>query len=162
MSEKPVRDRPRRLADWLNPTGCNEGPLLERVGDQAEALRRDAVEACRPRSDSPRLRRKSHSQAPHPARPSGQVGACVSALAETFFAPTSLTRLCESWMRENRTSSLSGGRRPALRCASSDPTCAGQCFDPEGSSPSAARMRGGVSKGGGNASPAGERDHGEP
>jgi hypothetical protein len=40
--------------------------------------------------------------------------------------------------------------------------CAGQCFDPEGSSPSAARMRGGVSKGGGNASPAGERDHGEP
>ena len=21
MSEKPVRDRPRRLADWLNPTG---------------------------------------------------------------------------------------------------------------------------------------------
>ena len=40
--------------------------------------------------------------------------------------------------------------------------CAGQCFDPEGSSPSAARMRGGVSKGGGNASPAGERGHGEP
>src|SRR3954468_12745457 len=31
-------------------------------------------------------------------------------------------RLCESWMRENRTSSLSGGRRPALRRASSDPT----------------------------------------
>src|SRR4051794_41661725 len=30
-------------------------------------------------------------------------------------------RLCESWMRENRTSSLSGGRRPALRRASSDP-----------------------------------------
>ena len=21
MSEKPVRDRPRRLADWLNPAG---------------------------------------------------------------------------------------------------------------------------------------------
>ena len=40
--------------------------------------------------------------------------------------------------------------------------CAGQRFDPEGSSPSAARMWGGVSKGGGNASPAGERDHGEP
>ena len=40
--------------------------------------------------------------------------------------------------------------------------CAGQRFDPEGSSPSAARMRGGVSKDGGNASSAGERDHGEP
>ena len=40
--------------------------------------------------------------------------------------------------------------------------CAGQCFDPEDSSPSAARMRGGVSKDGGNASSAGERDHGEP
>ena len=40
--------------------------------------------------------------------------------------------------------------------------CAGQRFDPEGSSPSAARMRGGVSKDGGNASSAGERNHGEP
>ena len=40
--------------------------------------------------------------------------------------------------------------------------CAGQRFDPEGSSPSAARMRGGVSKDGGNASSAGEHDHGEP
>ena len=24
MSEKPVRDRPRRLADWLNPTGAKK------------------------------------------------------------------------------------------------------------------------------------------
>jgi hypothetical protein len=40
--------------------------------------------------------------------------------------------------------------------------CAGQRLDPEGSSPSAARMRGGVSKDGGNASSAGEHDHGEP
>jgi hypothetical protein len=40
--------------------------------------------------------------------------------------------------------------------------CAGQCFDLEGSSPSAARMRGGVSKDGGNVSSAGELDHGEP
>ena len=40
--------------------------------------------------------------------------------------------------------------------------CAGQRFDPEGSSPSAARMRGGLSKDGGNASSAGERNHGEP
>jgi len=40
--------------------------------------------------------------------------------------------------------------------------CAGQRPDPEGSSPSAARMRGGVSKDGGNASSAGERNHGEP
>jgi len=40
--------------------------------------------------------------------------------------------------------------------------CAGQRLDPEGSSPSAARMRGGVSKGGSNASSAGEHDHGEP
>ena len=40
--------------------------------------------------------------------------------------------------------------------------CAGQRTGPEGSSPSAARMRGGVSKDGSNASSAGERDHGEP
>src|SRR5512135_438308 len=40
--------------------------------------------------------------------------------------------------------------------------CAGQRLDPESSSPSAARMRGGVSKDGGNASSAGERNHGEP
>jgi hypothetical protein len=40
--------------------------------------------------------------------------------------------------------------------------CAGQRLDPEGSSPSTARMRGGVSKDRGNASSAGERNHGEP
>src|SRR5512135_1762324 len=40
--------------------------------------------------------------------------------------------------------------------------CAGQRLDPEGSSPSAARMRGGLSKDGGNASSAGEHGHGEP
>ena len=33
-----------------------------------------------------------------------------------------MRHLCESGLRENRTSRLSGGRRPALRGASSDPT----------------------------------------
>ena len=76
MSEKPVRDRPRRLADWLNPTGDKKvHSLVDKVY-----------------------------------------------LPDSFFESASPTRLCESWMRETRTSSLSGGRRPALRCASSDPT----------------------------------------
>ncbi len=35
--------------------------------------------------------------------------------------------------------------------------CAGQRLDREGLSPSGARMRGAISKGGGNVSPAGER-----
>ena len=33
-----------------------------------------------------------------------------------------MRHLCESGLRENRTGRLSGGRRPALRGASSDPT----------------------------------------
>jgi hypothetical protein len=122
MSEKPVRDRPRRLADWLNPTGGKGGPLLEGSGDQAEVLWRIAVEGCRPQSGLPRLGRRSHSQAPRPVSPLGSPGLVLPALPESFVAPESLTRFCESWMRENRTSSLSGGRRPALRRASSDPT----------------------------------------
>ena len=44
-----------------------------------------------------------------------RVGTCAPDLPDSFFEPALLTRLCESWMRENRTSSLSGGRRPALR-----------------------------------------------
>jgi hypothetical protein len=162
MSEKPVRDRPRRLADWLNLAGCKEDPLLGGSGFQVEGFGDLAAEKRRPQSSSPRLGPKAHSQAPRPDRPLGLAGACAPALPESFVAPASRTRFCESWMRENRTSSLSGGRRPALRRASSDPMCAGQRFDPEGSSPSAARMRGGLSKDGGNASSAGERNHGEP
>ena len=122
MSEKPVRDRPRRLADWLNPTGSKEGPLLGGTGDQAEGLVRIVVEGCQPPSDPPRLGRRSHSQAPRPVSPLGSPELVLPALPESFVAPASRTRFCESWMRENRTSSLSGGRRPALRRASSDPT----------------------------------------
>ena len=50
-----------------------------------------------------------------------RVGTRAPDLPDSFFEPASLTRFCESWMRENRTSSLSGGRRPAFRRASSDP-----------------------------------------
>jgi len=64
-----------------------------------------------------------------------------------------------SWYRQAKATKRGGtgggeSERPIV--------CAGQRFDPGGSSPSAARMRGGVSKSGGNASLAGERDHGEP
>ena len=41
--------------------------------------------------------------------------------AGSFLEP-SMRHLCESGLRENRTSRLSGGRRPAPRGASSDPT----------------------------------------
>ena len=61
-----------------------------------------------------------------------------------------------------RTFRLSGGRRRALQWAPPDPTCAGQRMNQEGSSPSGARMRGAVSKGGGNSSLAGRaRRYGE-
>ena len=40
--------------------------------------------------------------------------------------------------------------------------CAGQRADQEGWSPSGARMRGAISESGGNASLAGEFEHGEP
>ena len=45
MSEKPVRDRPRRLADWLNPTGDKKVHSWE---DQI--LRRRHVEVTRLRN----------------------------------------------------------------------------------------------------------------
>src|SRR5689334_11998009 len=51
-----------------------------------------------------------------------RIGTRAPDLPDSFIEPASLTRLCESWVRETRTPSLSGGRRPALRCASSDPT----------------------------------------
>src|SRR6266481_9848724 len=107
MSEKPVRDRPRRLADWLNPTGGKGGPLLGGSGNQAEVLWGIAVEECRPQPDPARLGLRSHSHWLRPVCPSGFAGACAPALPESFLAPVLLTRLCESWMRENRTSSLS-------------------------------------------------------
>ena len=47
--------------------------------------------------------------------------ACTTDFAGPFLE-LSLRHLCESGFRENRTSRLSGGRRPALRGASSDPT----------------------------------------
>src|SRR3979411_3322845 len=36
MSEKPVHSRLRRLVDWINLTGCQEGPFINRQGVQAE------------------------------------------------------------------------------------------------------------------------------
>ena len=62
LSEKPRSQGPRRLAEWLNPTGA----------------------------------KKVHS------------------LPNTFISIAPRAHLCESWMRETRTSSLSGGRRPAF------------------------------------------------
>jgi len=45
MSEKPVRDRPRRLADWLNPTGdkkvhSSEEPVSKQKGSAVARFRR--------------------------------------------------------------------------------------------------------------------------
>jgi hypothetical protein len=139
MSEKPVRDRPRRLADWPNLAGCKEDPLLGGSGFQVEGFGDLAAEKRRPQSSSPRLGPKSHSQAPRPVRPLGLAGACAPALPESFVAPASRTRFCESWMRENRTSSLSGGRRPALRRASSDPIVGGRESRPRGEGRQAGR-----------------------
>src|ERR1700722_19313180 len=103
MSEKPARDRPRRLADWPNPAGCNGGPFLREAGYQVEGLGDHSIEECRARSGSPRVGLTPESQAPRPVRPSGLAGACAPALPESFVAPVSWTHLCESWMRENRT-----------------------------------------------------------
>src|SRR5262245_28017807 len=125
MSEKPVRDRPRRLADGLNPTGGKEGPLLGGSDSQAEVWGVHSVEKCHPRPGPPRLRPRPHPHRPHPACLLRLAGAWASVRPVSFKAPALLTRPCESWVRETRTPSLSGGRRPALRCASSDPTCAG-------------------------------------
>jgi len=36
MSEKPVHSRLRRLVDWINLDGCQEGPFINRQSVQAE------------------------------------------------------------------------------------------------------------------------------
>ena len=51
--------------------------------------------------------------------------------AGSFLEP-SMRHLCESGLRENRTSRLSGGRRPAPRGASSDPTPVRSGNSPQG------------------------------
>src|SRR3954453_2835271 len=61
-----------------------------------------------------------------------RAGPCAPDLPDPFLEPALLTRFCESWMRENRTSSLSGGRRPAFRRASSDPIPVRRGNRPEG------------------------------
>ena len=62
--------------------------------------------------------KRSHAPAPW------RVGAVKLDRADSFLDPAARLHLRESWMRENCTSSLSGGRRPAgaFGCASSDPT----------------------------------------
>jgi hypothetical protein len=42
-------------------------------------------------------------------------GTCESNLTYSFSGLRMIASLCESWMRENCTSSLGGGRRPAPR-----------------------------------------------
>ena len=52
-----------------------------------------------------------------------RVRTCTPDLSDSFLEP-SMRQLCESGLRENCTSRLSGGRRPAPTGASSDPTAA--------------------------------------
>lgn len=51
-----------------------------------------------------------------------RVGDCEPCYANTFYFATLLMRLCESLVREIRMPGLGGGRRPALRGVSSNPT----------------------------------------
>ena len=48
MSEIPVHFRPRRLADWLNPTGCKEGTFVNRQGVPVEELGAGLGAGCEP------------------------------------------------------------------------------------------------------------------
>jgi len=99
LSERPEPHGLRRLVQRINPAGNG------RVHSQVER----------------RLGTAARAQGPWPARARASNGTGA-------FPESSLRHLRESGLRENCTSRLRGGRRPALRGASSDPT-------PRGASP---------------------------
>src|SRR5215470_9383061 len=98
MSEIPVHSRPRRLADWINPTGARKvHSLIDKV------YKRENLEMAVGGAIQP-------------------VRACQLGRVNSFAGIPPTVSLCESCIRQNRPCSLSGGRRPARKRASSDPT----------------------------------------
>ena len=93
LSERPEPHGLRRLVQRINPVG--NGRVHSRVDR--------------------RLGTAARAQGPWPARARASNGTGA-------FPESSIRHLRESGLRENCTSRLSGGRRPALRGASSDPT----------------------------------------
>ena len=93
LSEKPEPHGLRRLVQRINPAGNG------RVHSQVDR----------------RLGTAARAQGPWPARARASNGTGA-------FPESSIRHLRESGLRENCTSRLRGGRRPALRGASSDPT----------------------------------------
>ena len=94
LSERPEPDGLRRLVQRIDPAGNGRG--------HSRVDRRLATAA--------------RAQGPWPARACANNGTC------SFPASSSWRHLGESGLRENCTSRLRGGRRSALRGASSDPT----------------------------------------
>ena len=96
--------------------------VVERLHQRVKSMRWNSSFSERPVHH--RLRRLSHwaqsNRGEEGLHHSG-VRPCTIDSTETFLEP-STRHLCESGLRENRTSRLSGGRRLALRGASSDPT----------------------------------------
>ncbi len=93
LSERPGHHGPRRLVRRINLAG--NGRVHSRVDR--------------------RLGTAARAQGPWPARARASNGTGA-------FPESSIRHLRESGLRENCTSRLRGGRRPALRGASSDPT----------------------------------------
>ncbi len=132
MSERPEPHDPRRLLYWINPAGDRKvHSLVDKV------KKRKNLEVARPMSASSSTsltaglfggsgrivsvlaQRRLATAAGAPA--ARRIRTRTPALFGSFLEP-SMRHLCESGLRENRTGRLSGGRRPALRGASSDPT----------------------------------------
>src|SRR5215468_8257748 len=103
FSEKPVRPRPRRLAAWIIPTGAKKvHSLIDKV-----------------------YKRKNLAMAWEKVKENRGSGGVDGQSLEAFEAQLNISEalnLRESCMRENCTCSLRGGRRPARKGASSDPT----------------------------------------
>jgi len=97
LSEKSISYRPRRLADWLNPTGARKvHSLVDKVYKRKNLAAMLWLE---------RVARKQTIR---------RVGTCEPGLTDTFTCTTWITHLCESPVWENCTLGLGGGRRLAL------------------------------------------------
>jgi hypothetical protein len=79
-SERPVRDRPRRLADWLNPAGDKKVYSLEDPVSKRKGLAVAWLRSANLKLRHPRMEPRPHPQTLHPVR----TGVCAPDLSESF------------------------------------------------------------------------------
>ena len=122
LTKRRVPLSTKELIEELNPVLRGWGHYYKRVHVRKLFHRLDCWIVRRIWSHRcKRWRNRGWKQLPW-AAPLQPVRACQLGRVNSFAGITPTVRLCESCIRQNRPCSLSGGRRPARKRASSDPT----------------------------------------